>query len=815
MSYDNEKRKGFRIYQEVFTLELDVNDGDYSADVGSYNTPKTTLDQNAFLAGNVKPYSYAKQNIGFFTVFPKLNSVSITPAVLKIGEDVALSASGQASLFDFISNDTFELPQAFNDRRVSASHFGKLFARNYILNRDCRILQGYGESFDLNNFRISNFIVKGYSPPNKTGAVTINLIDRLFFASESKNKCPATSDCILNMPPDGLLIGITTVEFTGTTFGDKNRAGVIAINDTGTVNIDNELMSYTVTAFSIDPVTFIGSGTMTVVRAISGGGLEEDHSDGQSIQGCVSWSEINVTDIIRQIFNDFTNIGQGFIDDVAWDLLKTGTMSEFNLTNILTKPVEVRKLLKELMQSTGAWLYYDVISDLITLGYTPRFSEAIILIDDSEHILQDSMSIKILATKQATRAKIAYNKRDYTESNELRQYRNTFEARDDLLENPAHYDQVNDAKTIISNWYTGSIQDQQTANNIATIKALRFAEPPVMFNFKLDARYIGDIDGATNPIIAIDNGDLWYGSVIKIKTSRLINNDGTQRISTAQIISIKPNSQDDSFDVQAISYQADQLPDNDDVDLRITSDQVSFNLANAIQPVDVKEYIVVINSGVIISGYSVGGDQRPALIQGAFPIGSTLKIINQGIIIGYGGDGGRCAYDSPSSGVEPSEVGTQGGLAIEITTDLTLDNSTGVIGGGGGGGGGGGLELGSGAFNTTASGGGGGGGAGRALSDGGFAHQDRSMGKDGTQTDGGAGGENQDGINYLGSGFIAISGGFGGGLGVDGQSPLQPIDVGLGVSPSSAGGIAGDAIQLNGNTIIYEGLLGIILGDVI
>jgi hypothetical protein len=71
---------------------------------------------------------------------------------------------------------------------------------------------------------------------------------------------------------------------------------------------------------------------------------------------------------------------------------------------------------------------------------------------------------------------------------------------------------------------------------------------------------------------------------------------------------------------------------------------------------------------------------KPALdMGGAFPGGLTL--INRGFIMGKGGDGGYQLADRTSS-VAP----TSGGPAVELDGPITIDNSSGYIGGGGGGG---------------------------------------------------------------------------------------------------------------------------------
>jgi len=104
---------------------------------------------------------------------------------------------------------------------------------------------------------------------------------------------------------------------------------------------------------------------------------------------------------------------------------------------------------------------------------------------------------------------------------------------------------------------------------------------------------------------------------------------------------------------------------------------------------------VTVTKGTLI-GSSIASQ---ALDTGALPAGSTVKLINNGVILGKGGTGGD------SSGTAATSQGTAGGTAIKLQVPTTLDNANGTIMGGGGGGGGAvTIEL-----NSGGGGGGGGG----------------------------------------------------------------------------------------------------------
>jgi hypothetical protein len=92
--------------------------------------------------------------------------------------------------------------------------------------------------------------------------------------------------------------------------------------------------------------------------------------------------------------------------------------------------------------------------------------------------------------------------------------------------------------------------------------------------------------------------------------------------------------------------------------------------------------LAYIPTGVIIGSTSVSA---PALtIQGSFPNGITL--VNDGYIVGAGGNGGNSIWATSVLGYPGSVNGANGGTAISVSTAVTIQNNE-VIGGGGGGGG--------------------------------------------------------------------------------------------------------------------------------
>ena len=210
--------------------------------------------------------------------------------------------------------------------------------------------------------------------------------------------------------------------------------------------------------------------------------------------------------------------------------------------------------------------------------------------------------------------------------------------------------------------------------------------------------------------------------------------------------------------------------------------------------------VVYNNSGTLTSTAPTTASLRT----GTFASGDTVKIVNTGLIIGKGGNGGA-GVPSPAAASSAMNGGA-GGRALELQWPVTIDNPGGTIAGGGGGGGGGssvGWTVQPGPKNPpsprTAGGSGGGGGAGTNVGLGGAAGAGGTYpgvaGSNGTPTAGGAGGPAYPAIP--GPLIPFAEGGDGGGRGQAGQTaaPNQPL-YGL-------GGAAGQAIISNGNTITW------------
>ncbi|WP_415062064.1 beta strand repeat-containing protein [Bdellovibrio sp.] len=220
------------------------------------------------------------------------------------------------------------------------------------------------------------------------------------------------------------------------------------------------------------------------------------------------------------------------------------------------------------------------------------------------------------------------------------------------------------------------------------------------------------------------------------------------------------------------------------IEYTISANTNNFNMYTAMgSPTLGVNYRVIINAGVTISSSSTA---TPAFTTGSgWPGGSQLEIINNGSIIGRGGNGG-----SGSSWTGAGYPGGNGGPALQATTATTVINN-GTVAGGGGGGGGAGVSSSSGGSGVNCD------------------FYPSAAGGSGTLTPGSGGAPGADGSGLRSGG----AGGIGGALGQAGSpggSAFNTAGDAWGITAGGAGGAAGSSAL--GNSYLTWSPVGTRLG---
>lgn len=205
----------------------------------------------------------------------------------------------------------------------------------------------------------------------------------------------------------------------------------------------------------------------------------------------------------------------------------------------------------------------------------------------------------------------------------------------------------------------------------------------------------------------------------------------------------------------------------------------------------ITDLIVTVNSGIYVWSDSIS---TPALSFSGINFGDTVTLINNGFIMGQGGKAGNS-----NNGAH-----TAGGAGINLTSNITIDNTNASAYIGGGGGGCAGFYAGAtcyaGAYGYSGGGGAGGGSGGTSTNG---ATVVGTVGGNGT---GGGGGRIFPGVGgAANTGGGAGGGGWGPGGSANNVSPTNAGGGGWGASGGNGGGAGGRAIVLNSWRITWVG----------
>lgn len=760
MSYDVAKKEFVKEKFWVIEIDLDTCNLVYgnspcTAAVGvtgeqkCFNTASTCQDRANYDRGT-KTYRYCTKRSPVPSGLDAIPSLKGAPTIdgAKINPAGGLGIRGGISMnfLDHPSNDVGIDPYV-NERTYipydTGTYWGKKRARNpFYNNRAIRAFSGYliDGVYDPLNFQQRSYVIENITANRGSGMVTGK--DVLKLADSDRSQYPAKSNGAL---PANLDDVITSFSLTPVGVGD------LEYDASGWIRISDEVMSFTRV-----------SDAMTVVRAqytTSAG----EHSAGDTVQQCKYLND-TVANIDYELLTVGANIPPSNIDLTAWQI-ESDDNYPYLLEALITEPVGVQKLLKELGNEAPHFLYFDERTQLINFTAVQEPPINVNFVNDQANIMQDSLRVADMPQARLSDVLVYFGQRDPTKKiDEVNNYAQTY-IRSDLASSSDDEYGSKKIETIYSRWINNF--NKAAAIELATRKGRRFGITPREVSFKMTAK----------------DSDYWLGANLGIDHPALQTITGETGNNIFQITSVKEAG---DFSYTALEYlYAEALPDDPEAGINLViigGNANNINLRTVYDlvfdtPTDLSVVKFIIDTGVEIGSTSTGAY---SIDTGSWPVGmEPVKLLVKGFGQGNGGD--RVLANN----------GGDGGPAITMNFDLTIEDVTGLIAGGAGAGG-----------AVTAVGGEsarGGGGAG-ILS--GFAGATRSTGGTGQTTIFDDAGEPQV--------LIGGDGGIPGEDGEDGSSVSTTV-----TTTDYLGGSAGVAINKNGYTLLVENGMANIKGAII
>lgn len=354
------------------------------------------------------------------------------------------------------------------DALTTGTFWGKFLKRNpYYEGRTLKLYHGYlTEPFDWANFHVEEYDISDIAGPTN-GMVKITAKDILVRTYERKAKYPELSVGTLSAD-------MTTV---ASTFSVGAGEGA-AYPTSGTIAIGKEAMSFT---RSVD--------TFTVTRNTWGTELK-DHKIGDTVQICQEWNSVNIVDALYDLLINTVGIPSAYINLTAWNLERDTWLSGANVKGILIKPEGVEKIISEWSEAFMFDIWWDAGTQLIEFkALSPAVSGGVsATITDEANIKQGTLQIDRVSKERYTQIEIFYNKIDYSDNDDLKNFANGFITSDPSRAGSDKYDSQS-IKTIKTRW----IDDASVASQLAGRLLARYADTPEYLSFKIDAKDYGKL----------------------------------------------------------------------------------------------------------------------------------------------------------------------------------------------------------------------------------------------------------------------------------------------------------------------------------
>lgn len=700
---------------------------------------------------------------------PNIDSVNTAPTKLNPGKDIGQRESITITFRDHpyhdigidkyaqerISGAAFDDPADAYDPMDRGTFWGRWRNRNrYYLGRKLRLKQGHvGQS--LSEMETRHYVIETVQGPSDDGVFRITAKDSIKLVDRERAQAPQASPGELKNAI-GSGDAVTEIELTNAVISDYPTSGRVRVNE--------EVFEYTgTTDLTASNEIRLDGVTRADLNTVAG-----DHDAGDAAQEVLSYEGVRASDIVTDLLTNYTLVDPSEIDTTKWNAEDDEFIGRL-YTGHVTEPTGVGKLLNELSEQCGFYIWSDVTVPVI------RFRAIRTPGTTGEDVTDDNMvgrapTPKEQPDKRVSQVWVFFGRRNPTlELDEGDSFRSVAITVDGAAGGNDEYGQPA-IKKVFARWIDPF--NKPAALDVGDRILQRFRDPPRAFEF---AKEYFDPN--------LKAGDLFNF------TSRVIQGaDGLPDTRRSIVLSFEREQGRTRVEAEEFNYTPP--PDPGEKLVIIDSDTFDFNLReqfDQIYPnVEFGDNVRLLIEAGVVAGASASGNI--AVDIGGWPSGVNITVENKGRIQGAGGDGGSGGAD-----------GEDGGTALFTRYAITLDNNEIWAGGGGGG-----SATASNDDNQFVSAPGGG-GAGTDFGEGGdaiFSNVDDA--EDGTATSGGAGSTH----DFPAAGMTA-EGGDGGGIAQAGQN--GSVSGTTSSETIGSGGAAGAAID--GDSFVTYSVTGDIQGS--
>lgn len=349
---------------------------------------------------------------------PYVAKIRLNPVELKLKEGVALDTRVSVSFIE--------------DWEVSGSFFRKLKATNpFYHNKQIRVRRGKPDDVDgsfITEFlgRIDDMRIQ------RNGSVTILGKGLLTVSRKGEPKVTTgrirTNTGQLSASATKIFLADPVIE-TRQSFVDQYRGGSFnegyaepSVSEPSYIKIGDEIMEYISTSILQDEAKTPAIEVMRGLFTADGWDAGVQHDVGESVQRVIAFDDVNVVDAVIALFKtalgDDPSAASAFIDEVLLGEERDTFGAGITVRGVLDEPVELKTLTKELRLVSGLIIWVDERQKIVGtfrgringMTISPDNQTITTVFNETDHIIEKSLSTEDGQDQRVTRASIKYNR---------------------------------------------------------------------------------------------------------------------------------------------------------------------------------------------------------------------------------------------------------------------------------------------------------------------------------------------------------------------------------------------------------------------
>jgi hypothetical protein len=460
-----------------------------------YNTYKTCQDQANFVrtTQTIKFTGLGSPIPVGQVLRPYIADLSIAPTELDVTKGLASRSSTTVRLVDEAAPDRdFDPYIATRAAAAQGTFWRRLLARNNnLVGRPARVDRAFVDGTGIRGTgTVERFIIEAVKGPDGRGEISLSLKDPIKLADRAKAPTPSTGK---------LAVALGTQDMQLTL---ESGAGA-SYDATGYVRVGKEVIRYD--GNSGDVLSWSSS----TYRATWGTEVDEG-AVGDLVQQCLHYDGVHVWEVLQDLLNR-AGIADTYLDLTGFELQDdTWLKDDYLITTLISDPVDISQLLRELCEQTMGVLWWSATEQLVKyLVILPQSPAATtVALTDDANLIEDSVSIE---------------RQDNERLTFVAMYFSLIKATDDATK-PASYrlgeafvdtsaESVNEygdrrTKVMTSRWFTAANQFAMRA--LVRRILVRYRDPPRLIGFSLDPKddsvAEGDLRDITHPMLTDETG---------------------------------------------------------------------------------------------------------------------------------------------------------------------------------------------------------------------------------------------------------------------------------------------------------------------